>query len=111
MLDKYGKIYGGYMFGVRKFLVVNDPDMIRDILVKHFQVFPHRVDWNISPLPRMNRILFFVLGNDSWKRSRSKMTPAFTSGKLKAMMSHLSDISDNLVKNLEKLEKKGIFIC
>ena len=48
-------------------------------------------------------------GNEDWKRIRSIITPVFTSGKLKAMMSHISDISDNFVENLQIYAKTGLF--
>ena len=83
--------------------------MIRDILVKYFHVFPQHFDWNISESPKVNQMLFFMPGNDKWKRVRSILSPTFTSGKLKAMMSNLSDITEDLVKTLGELQQKGIW--
>ena len=63
--------------------------------------------FNLGPSPKVNKMLFFMAGDEHWKRVRSIITPSFTSGKLKAMMSHISDISDNFVANLDKYEKRG----
>ena len=103
---KFGRIYGGYSLTDR-FLIVNDPDLIREIFLKQFDSFPNHKMFNIGPEPKVNKMLFFMPGDENWKRVRSIVTPAFTSGKLKAMLSHISGITDKLIKNLEVYEKNG----
>ena len=102
----YGRVYGGYAI-TGKYLIVNEPDLIKEIFVKSFNVFPQHKLINISQSPKLDNMLFFMPGNDNWKRVRSIITPAFTSGKLKAMMSQISDITDNFVTHLEAFEKTG----
>ena len=104
-IKKYGRIYGGYFF-FDKYLVVNEPDLIRDIVVKNFHIFPDHKNFNLGT-SKINKSLFFMRGDEDWKRVRSILSPAFTSGKLKAMMSHISDISDKFVNSLDKYEKSG----
>ena len=108
MFKKFGKIYGGFMF-FKKYITINDPELIREVFVKYFNYVPNRADVNIGPSPKVNRILFFMPGDDNWKRIRSIITPAFSSGKLKAMMSSISFISDKFVQSLEQFEKSGIY--
>ncbi|XP_026981304.1 cytochrome P450 3A29-like [Sagmatias obliquidens] len=45
--------------------------------------------------------------DEQWKRLRSLMSPAFTSGKLKEMFPIISQIGDMLVRNLKKEAEKG----
>ena len=106
MHEKYGRVHGGFAI-TERFLTVNDPELIREIFVKNFQAFPHHKLMNVGPSPKVNKMLFFMPGDENWKRVRSIITPAFTSGKLRAMLSHISDISDNFVKSLEEFEEKG----
>lgn len=76
--QKYGKIYGYYQF-FSKGLVINDPDLVRDIMVRDFHIFPdHRHIHMGSDHIALN--LFNLPGDDRWKRIRSIISPAFSSG-------------------------------
>ncbi|XP_054165014.1 cytochrome P450 3A21-like [Oppia nitens] len=80
--QKYGKLYGCF-YGNEPVLVVADPELIKDILVKDFDVF---VDRDIvGDHPILSRHLFHAVGND-WRRIRSIVTPGFSSAKLKALI-------------------------
>ena len=105
--DQLGPIYGTYSID-RKAICINDPDLLRDIMVKDFHIFPDHKHFHMGS-SKIGKSLFFLPGNDDWKRVRSILSPTFTSGKLRAMMSHISDISDKFVDNLKDFEKRGIF--
>lgn len=47
------------------------------------------------------------LRGQRWKNLRAKLSPAFTSGKIKAMFSAVVDCGDNLQDHLEKLCDSG----
>lgn len=49
----------------------------------------------------------FALPGNKWKNLRGKLSPTFTSGKLKAMFSTLVDCGSTLQTYLEKLSNKG----
>ena len=104
---KYGRVYGSY-FLYRKWIIVNEPQLIRDIMTKDFHIFPDHYNMNMGS-SKLQKALFFLKGNDEWKRIRSVVTPAFTSGKLRAMMSNISQIADRFVENLENFAEKGKF--
>ncbi|XP_054155295.1 cytochrome P450 3A29-like [Oppia nitens] len=103
--EKYGPIYGSFSFD-RKAICINDPDLLRDIMVRDFHIFPDHKHFHFGS-SKIDKSLFFMPGNDDWKRVRSILSPTFTSGKLRAMMSHISDISDKFVESLSDYEKKG----
>ncbi|XP_063391519.1 cytochrome P450 6B2-like isoform X2 [Cydia fagiglandana] len=66
-------------------LVVRDPELIKQVLTTDFQHFyPRALNPNKRFIEPMLKNLFFADG-DLWKLLRQRMTPAFTSGKLKAM--------------------------
>lgn len=101
---KQHKLLGIYMF-YRPVLVIIDPKLVQDILVKDFSSFhdrPMSVDEKNDPL---SSHLFNVPGQ-KWRDLRVKLTPTFTSGKLKGMFSIIKDcgnvLEDYLLKNVEK---------
>ncbi|KAL9984592.1 hypothetical protein ACROYT_G006904 [Oculina patagonica] len=71
---KYGKVFGIYIFRM-PFLVVSDPDMIKEILVKEFPKFHDRkrlVD-NLEAFKPYDRMLTIVQGQ-KWKDIRSTLS-------------------------------------
>ncbi|CAG2108825.1 unnamed protein product [Medioppia subpectinata] len=103
---KYGKIYGSYRF-TQKCITINEPDLLRDIMVRDFHVFPDRRYFHLGS-SKIGKSLFFLPGSDDdWKRVRSILSPVFTSGKLRAMMRNISGISDKFVNNLSRFAEQG----
>ncbi|XP_060140803.1 cytochrome P450 3A28-like isoform X1 [Globicephala melas] len=101
---KYGKIWGCYE-GQQPLLVVTDPDIIKTVLVKEcYSVFTNRRSF--GPTGMMKNAIS-LSEDEQWKRLRSLMSPAFTSGKLKEMFPIISQIGDMLVRNLKKEAEKG----
>lgn len=101
---KYGKIWGCYE-GQQPLLVVTDPDIIKTVLVKEcYSVFTNRRSF--GPTGIMKNAIS-LSEDEQWKRLRSLMSPAFTSGKLKEMFPIISQIGDMLVRNLKKEAEKG----
>lgn len=95
-------IYGIF----RPMLLVRDPELIRSILIKDFPNFTDRgihVNEEYDPLSGN----LFGLSGQRWKNMRGKLSPTFTSGKLKAMFSTLNDCGLKLQNHLEKLASSG----
>lgn len=91
---------------LRPVLVVRDPELIRSILIKDFQHFTERdVHCNEEYDPLSGTL--FGLPTKKWKNLRGKLSPAFTSGKLKAMFSTLVECGSTLQSQLEKYADKG----
>jgi len=78
------KGFGGfYSFG-QPVLLVCDPNLIQQMLIKDFASF-HDHSFSVDPEnDPLNANLFNVTGK-RWNRLRSKLSPTFTSGKIKAM--------------------------
>jgi cytochrome P450 family 6 len=80
---------------------VRDPEIIKNILVKDFHSFhDHGLfkDEDIEPLSGH----LFLIGGSRWKNLRAKLTPTFTSGKMKMMFQTLVDCGHELGSILEK---------
>lgn len=109
---KSGKKYGGIYMLANPVLLAVDPEMIRCILSKDFQNFNSRgLYYDEEHDPFTANLL--TLDGDKWKKTRSKLTPAFSSGRLKMIFQTvvscsqgLEGILDEYVKNDEPLEVK-----
>lgn len=100
---KHNKIHGLY-FSYRPSLIVNDPEVIQEVMIKSFANFHDRglfVDGKVDPLA----MHLFLLSGQKWRDLRVKLSPTFTSGKLKVMYPIIRDcaktLQDYLVKNTE----------
>lgn len=77
-------------------LIIRDPELIKHILVIDFYNFyPRGLNTHKKVIEPMLKNLFFADG-DIWKMLRQRMTPAFTSGKLKAMFPLIIERAERL---------------
>ncbi|XP_073954724.1 cytochrome P450 6B7-like [Choristoneura fumiferana] len=86
MYWKYPKErFVGYYLLTTPLLILRDPELVKRVLVSDFAYFYSRSMHPIDkvPEPMMNNL--FSCGGDLWRLLRQRITPAFTSGKLKAM--------------------------
>lgn len=92
---------GVYAF-FRPTLVARDPEFIRNIFIKDFQHFMDRgvyVDEENDPISAH----LFSLEGSKWQNLRAKLTPTFTSGKMKQICATLLESQGPLVKHMEKV--------
>ncbi|XP_054270759.1 probable cytochrome P450 6a13 [Macrosteles quadrilineatus] len=90
----------GYFVFRRPILMIRDPVLIEKILVKDFNHFIDRgmpADPDSEPLA----INLFLAKGQKWRKLRYKLTPTFTSGKLKSMFEQISNCGEDLVRILE----------
>ncbi|XP_063829896.1 cytochrome P450 6B6-like [Ostrinia nubilalis] len=91
----------GLFEGTKPCLLIRDPELVKRVLITDFVSFHerglHPDQEGIEPLLSN---LFFVEG-DLWRSLRQRMTPAFTSGKLKAMF-------PLIVERAEKLQTRAL---
>jgi len=94
-----GKIVGIYMMNKRSILI-RDAQLARQIMTSDFASFHDRgvyVDEDKDPLSAN----LFNLRGASWRNLRHKLTPSFSSGKIKGMFGTIDDVGDKLVQHLE----------
>lgn len=93
--------YIGIYFYLRPILMVTDLDLVKAILIKDFNTFPNRgFYYNEKDDPVSAHL--FNLENEPWKILRQKLSPAFTSGKLKFMFKTIVDVSVELMHAIDK---------
>ncbi|XP_053980183.1 uncharacterized protein LOC128877154 [Hylaeus volcanicus] len=97
-----GLRYMGFYIFDKPFLLVRDPELVKHVLVKDFNVFNDRY---ASPdvTDRLGYANVFQMKNPGWKILRAKLTPIFTSGKLKRMFELMRMVADDLDEHLEAL--------
>lgn len=96
----YGPVAGAYMF-IQRQVYIMDLDLIKQILVKDFNIFTNRGIYHNEKDDPLSANLSAV-EDDDWRGLRQKISPTFTSGKLKLMFASIRDISDKLIEVIEK---------
>ncbi|XP_054154789.1 cytochrome P450 3A11-like [Oppia nitens] len=96
--NKYGNVYGTY-FGSRPVLYVSDPQLIKQMNIKDFNVFIDRNDFNYAN-DLLHQSLFNMKANE-WKNMRSITSPTFSSGKMRSMHPIVVDCVHRLDRYLE----------
>ncbi|XP_076456167.1 cytochrome P450 3A4-like [Babylonia areolata] len=104
--QKYGRVFG-YFEGYTPVLSVSDPDLLREILVKDANNFNHRKPFPLAPRKSLG---LFLENGAQWHRSRSLLTPAFSSGKLKQMLPIMNSSANVLVRELSSRRKETSFM-
>lgn len=78
-------------------LLVRDPKIIREVLIKEFSSFNHRgAHANEDVDPMAGNIL--LQNGDKWKSARTNFSPGFTSGKLKEMFGSITGCTNPLIE-------------
>lgn len=85
-----------YLF--RPALLIRDVKLVKQILTKDSASFYDRGTYHNENEP-VAANMFMKYGQD-WKQLRGKLTPTFTSGKLKGMMPTIIEIAENLKSKL-----------
>lgn len=94
----------GIFMSVSPSLLVTDPELVKTILVKDFAKFhDHGLYFNERDDPLSAHL--FNLEGAKWKFFRNKLSPTFTSGKMKLMYSSIEQIGDRFIEVLDKHAK------
>ena len=101
------KPYVGIFAFDKPILLIRDLELVKNILVKDFQYFVHRVislDGKLDPL--FSRTLLVVKGQ-IWRHWRTILTPVFISGKMKTMFYLVDTCGKELAECLDKASVYG----
>lgn len=96
---------GIYSF-LQPILLIRDPELIRRILIKDFAHFSHfgwQLNENVDP---MSKNILMQKG-EKWRNTRTKLSPAFSSGKLKEMFETIVECGDSLEKYVSEFVENG----
>lgn len=96
---KENRFIGIYNF-TKPSLLVNDPELIKQILVRDFSYFTDRGVYSNEKADPLSGTIFHLSGQ-RWRTMRAKLTPIFTSGKIKGMWSTMFQSAQNLQKFIQ----------
>lgn len=92
-------IAGMYLF-IQRVAIILDLDLVKQVLIKDFKTFQNRgVFNNVRDEPLTGHL--FSLEGEEWRAMRHKLTPVFSSGKMKHMFGVIAEVSERLVRAVE----------
>ncbi|XP_014286356.1 cytochrome P450 6k1 isoform X2 [Halyomorpha halys] len=104
MQEMYHKMSEHPYFGIYlvrvPWLVVRDPEIIRLVMTKEFNHFRDRFIHKFPEEDKVNQHLFNLQG-EKWRTLRVKLTPTFTSGKMKGMFPLFKSCAETLTQSLK----------
>lgn len=91
----------GFYFSINPNVVITNLETVKNVLVRDFDNFHNRgLYFNKNDDPLSNQL--FTTEDAEWKNLRGKLTPTFTSGKMKTMCGTVLEIADIMKKQLDK---------
>ncbi|XP_075169602.1 putative cytochrome P450 6a21 [Haematobia irritans] len=109
--DVYNKFKGsgpfcGFYFFQRPAVLILDTDLVKHILIKDFSKFTDRgLFHNEKGDPLTGHL--FLLDGSKWKKLRNKLSPTFTTGKMKFMYPSIIEVAENFMQVLGKMCEKS----
>ncbi|KAJ3621787.1 hypothetical protein MTP99_002341 [Tenebrio molitor] len=100
--DKFSTPYVGIYIFHQPVLLIRSPQMLKKILVKDFDKFTNR---NIATNEAADPLAFhtlFIAKDTIWRNLRAKLSPVFTSGKMKLMFPLMKECAKDLHSYLNK---------
>ncbi|XP_068154055.1 probable cytochrome P450 6w1 [Drosophila tropicalis] len=88
-------------------LIIRDLELIKTVMIKKFNCFTNRVVQADPHVDVLGANTLFFARNPSWRELRTKITPVFTSGKIKQMYPLLVEVGEELESYLDCLPKKA----
>lgn len=100
-LKPLGCSFGGFYLYTRPSAMALSFDFIKSVMIKDFKVFSNKGGYYNKDDDPLSESLI-NLENNQWQALRQKLTPIFTTGKIKMMFETISDRAEILVNTIEK---------
>ncbi|CAG7717309.1 unnamed protein product [Allacma fusca] len=97
-----GKRFGGSMELWNPVLFISDLDLMKQIYVKDFEYFVNRRGFDVEKHDPHMHLSLLNQNGESWKDLRSKMSPTFTTGKIRRMFAIFYSSSKKMVKAIRE---------
>ncbi|XP_023242815.1 cytochrome P450 3A8-like isoform X2 [Centruroides sculpturatus] len=101
---KYGRIFGIYE-GLNPILMVSEPELIKNILIKNFNKMPNQRRWKFGDRIIDNMVI--TMEDEEWRRVKSTLTPIFSIAKIKKLIPKINECVKALEENLYEVAKDG----
>lgn len=100
--------YLGFFIFDQPYLLIRSPDLIKTILIKDFDYFNDRTITENNRDDELGSNILFIVKNPAWKAIRTKLTPAFTSGKIKNMFPLMKEVATEMKTYINNLQLKPV---
>ncbi|XP_063988414.1 uncharacterized protein LOC135168310 [Diachasmimorpha longicaudata] len=97
--------YVGFFGFDKPMLLIRDPDLIKQILIKDFDYFQNRYA-NAGAHDVLGSSNLFIIKNPEWKYLRTKISPIYTSGKLRYVAKLMLEVGQDLIAHIDSLNLK-----
>ncbi|XP_077284743.1 cytochrome P450 6B1-like [Arctopsyche grandis] len=87
-------------------LLIKDPELIKEVMIKSFNNFHNRFSGNNENVDPLLSNLFST-SDDNWRNARQKLTPIFTTAKLKNMLYLILEKGKEFEKLLDVVIEDG----
>ncbi|XP_077551300.1 cytochrome P450 3A16-like isoform X2 [Haemaphysalis longicornis] len=94
---KHGPIVGTFTTSTPT-LMVADPELLSDIMVKNFACFPNTQFIRQVGDPVLDNMLVSLM-DDQWRATRSVVSPVFSTSKIKQMVATVSECTKDTLRN------------
>ncbi|KAI5642504.1 cytochrome p450 domain-containing protein [Phthorimaea operculella] len=99
---RYPVDYVGVYLGSTPALVVQTPELARQVLVKDHEHFQDRHSYSDSVSDPIGALNLFSLKNPIWSQMRQEMSPMFTSSRLRMLTQLMNLNSKELINRIQK---------
>lgn len=104
-VDSEDPYVGFYVFH-KPMLMLRDLDLIKQIMVKDFEVFPNRQFGGKTQMDSVGLMNLLGVHQPRWKYIRTKMTPLLTGSKLRMMLPLMEECGVPLMEYLDGLKEE-----
>ncbi|XP_037046564.1 probable cytochrome P450 6a14 [Bradysia coprophila] len=108
--NKHRGPFVGLYFFLSPVVLLTDLDLVKSVMSKDFSVFQERHFYHNEKDDPLSAHLFAIDGT-KWKNLRTKLTPTFTSGKMKFMFSTVLEIGERLSERLNTVVNESANQC
>lgn len=96
----------GLYLSMSPVLMLVDPELIKTVLIRDFSSFTDR-GFSVYERTEPMSLNLLMLDPERWRPLRSKLSPMFTSGKLKDMFGLILECADHFEQYLKKIVAEG----
>uniref|UniRef100_A0A340TB92 Cytochrome P450 n=1 Tax=Anopheles minimus TaxID=112268 RepID=A0A340TB92_9DIPT len=100
-LKARGEAFGGMSVFLSPGLIVVDPELVKTILVKDFNVYHDRGIHNDAESDPLSANLFTLDGQE-WRVLHEKFSPTFTTGRMKQMFGTIQQVTEELLEYMNE---------
>lgn len=98
--------YVGFYDFMTPTIIIKDPELLRELTIKHFDNFTDHADFALDIDPLFSKNLFQLHGQ-KWREYRTMLSPSFTAAKLKGMFNLINKCALDFNEYLSNLNKEA----